>query len=77
MLKALEAKESMGMRIGISNGANFTIFDIGVHYHPAPQVNATLEEDDLCNFRWGFYFTLFNFRFSFGKFWEFSEYKKK
>lgn len=77
MLKKLNVEESFGFRLGFETGPNLTFFDIGVHYHPSPKNGTVIEGDDACQFRWGVYFTILNFRFTLGSYWAFFVEDKK
>lgn len=73
MIKEIDVKPGWGFTMGINMGANFTILDFGLHWHPKPEEEAMLTRDDMCNFRAGVYLTVCNISFQFGRFWHIRE----
>lgn len=70
MLKELKVRTGWGFGLGLDwFGPNFTFVDLGFHYHPKPQEDSVLTQDDMCLFRAGVYVTLFGVKFEVGRFW--------
>jgi hypothetical protein len=69
-LKQAVIREGFGMEFSVDwFSPNFTIIDIGVHYHPKTAPDRVLHEHDLCSFRVGAYVCFLGVQISIGRFW--------